>query len=89
MKLHCSWIFLILRRFLKLIKKVNIKTHGQERIHITAILWIVADDAKILPMLVYKGQPNGRVERGLHKNLLVNDKRYLLIANLRHGTIWQ
>ena len=37
-------------------------------IHVTAILLIVADDAKIPPMLVYKGQPDGRVERILHTN---------------------
>ena len=28
-------------------KEVNIKTHGEERIHETAILWIVADDTKL------------------------------------------
>ena len=28
-------------------KEVNIKTYGQERIHITAILWIVTDGTKL------------------------------------------
>ena len=28
-------------------KEVNIKTHGQERIYATVILWIVADGTKL------------------------------------------
>ena len=28
-------------------KEVNIKIHGQERIHVVAILWIVADCTKL------------------------------------------
>ena len=28
-------------------KEVNIKTHGKERIHLTAILWIVAGGTKL------------------------------------------
>ena len=44
-------------------------------IHITSILWNVADGTKISPMLVFEGQPDGRVERRLHKNFLVKDKK--------------
>ena len=56
-------------------KEVNIKTHGQERIHVTAILWIVADGTKLPPMLVFKGKQDGRVEKRLHKNSLVKEKK--------------
>ena len=44
-------------------KEVNIKTYGHEGIHVTAILWIVVDSTKLLPMFVFKGQPDGKVER--------------------------
>ena len=54
-------------------KEVNIKTYEQERIHVTAILWIIADCTKLPQMLVFKGQANGREERRLHKNSLVKD----------------
>ena len=30
-------------------------------------------------MLMFKGQPDGRIERRLHKNSLLKDKRYLLM----------
>ena len=29
------------------LKEVNIKTHGQERIHVTVILWIATDGTKL------------------------------------------
>ena len=35
-------------------KEVNTKTHGQERVHITTIQWIVADGTKLPHMLVFK-----------------------------------
>ena len=44
-------------------KKVVIKTHGQEKVHVTAVLCIIADDTKLPPMLVLKGQPEGRIEK--------------------------
>ena len=43
-------------------KEAVIKTHGQEKVHVTAILCIIADGIKLPPMLVFKGQPEGRVE---------------------------
>ena len=39
-------------------------------------------------MLVFKGQPDGRVERRLNKNWFVKEK-YLLIANRRFGAFRQ
>ena len=50
-------------------KKVSIKTHGQERVHVTSILWIVSDGSKLPPMLVFKGKPFGRVDKRIQKNL--------------------
>ena len=51
-------------------KEVVIKTHGQEKLHVTAILCIIADATK-LPMLVFKWQPEGRVEKNIYiKNIL-------------------
>ena len=55
-------------------KEVNIKTHLQERIHVKAKLWIVADDTKLHSMLVFKGQTDGRFEWRVLKNSLVKDK---------------
>ena len=52
-------------------KIVNIKTHGQEKVRITAILWIVADGTKLPPMLIFKGEPNGRITKELEKYPLV------------------
>ena len=65
-------------------KEVNIKTHEQERIHVTEILWIIADGTKISPMLLFKGKPEGRVERRPHKNSLVKDKE--VSAYCQHKT---
>ena len=50
-------------------KTVNIKTHGQDKVRVTAILWIVADCTKLPPMLTFKGEPNGRIAKNL-KNIL-------------------
>ena len=35
--------------------------------------WILVDETKLPPMLVFKGHPDGRVERRLHKNWLIKD----------------
>ena len=41
-------------------------------------------------MLVFKDKPDGRVDRRFNKKLFAKDKKkYLLIANRRHGTIRQ
>ena len=44
-------------------KEVNIKIHGQERVHVTVILWIIADEIKPPLMLVFKGKPFWQVEK--------------------------
>ena len=41
----------------------------------TAILWIVTDDTKLPPMLIFKGKLDGIVEGRLYKNSLVKDKK--------------
>ena len=46
-------------------KTVNIKTYGQDKVRVTAILWIVAEGTKLLPMLIFKGEPNGRIAKEL------------------------
>ena len=56
-------------------KEVIINTHGQERVHVTAILWIVADGTKLPPMLVFKGISGGRVEKRIQKHSLVKDRK--------------
>ena len=53
--------------------EVNIRTHLQEMIHGTAILWIVDDGTKLSSMLVFKCQPDDRVERRLHQKFFVKD----------------
>ena len=46
-------------------KTVSIQTHGQDKVRVTAILWIVTDGTKLPPMLIFKGEPNGRIAREL------------------------
>ena len=46
-------------------KTLNIKSHGQDKIRVTSILWIVADSTKLPPMLTFKGEPNGRITKEL------------------------
>ena len=54
-------------------KEVDIRPIGK-KINLTAILWIVTDCTKLPQMLVFKGQPDGRVERRrLYKIWLVKD----------------
>ena len=36
---------------------------------ILVILWIEADGTKLIPMLVFKDQPDGRVKRRLNTNI--------------------
>ena len=64
-------------------KEFDIKTHRQEKIHVTAILWIIADGTKLPQMLVFKGQPDGRVERRLNKNWFVKDKKVFAYCQLK------
>ena len=47
-------------------KEVVIKIHGQEKVYVTAILCIIVDSTK-LPMLVFKGQHEGKVEKKIKK----------------------
>ena len=42
-------------------KTVNIKIHGQDKVRVTTILWIVEDGIKLSTMLIFKGEPNGRI----------------------------
>ena len=64
-------------------KEFDIKTHRQEKFHVTAILWIIADGTKLPQMLVFKGQPDGRVERRLNKNWFVKDKKVFAYCQLK------
>ena len=66
-------------------KTVNIKTHGQEKVRVTAILWNVADGAKLPPMLIFKGEPNGRIAKQLEKHPLVESKQAFAYWHKKHG----
>ena len=70
-------------------KEVDIKTHRQEKISVTAILWIIADGTKLPPMLVFKGKSDSRVERSLNKNWLVKDKKVFANCQPKAWTIRQ
>ena len=50
-------------------KEVNIQTHGQERVHVTSILWILSDGSELPPMLVFKGKPFVRDDKWIQKIL--------------------
>ena len=44
-------------------KEVNVKNHNQERVHVTAVIWIVANLIKLPRILVFKVKPFRRVEK--------------------------
>ena len=70
-------------------KEVVIKIHGQEKVHVTAILCIIADATK-LPMLVFIGQHEGRVEKKIFKKILKYKViKYLLIIEEKLGIMKQ
>ena len=50
-------------------KIVNIQTHGQDKVRLTAILWIVAYGTKLSPMLIFKDESNRRIAKEL-ENIL-------------------
>ena len=56
-------------------KTVNIKTHSQDKVRVTAILLIVADDTKLQPMLIFKGEHNGIIAIELEKHPLAESKQ--------------
>ena len=56
-------------------KTVNIKIHSRDKVRVTAILWIVVDGTKLPPMLIFKGEPNGRIAKELEKHPLVESKQ--------------
>ena len=57
---------------------------------LTAILCITADATKLPPMLVFKGQPGGRVEKIILKNILQYKViKYLLIVKEKIGIMKQ
>ena len=64
------------------LKEFNIKVHGQERIHLIGILWIVGNGSKLPTILVFKSQPDGRVQRRLNKNSLVKDKKGICLLSI-------
>ena len=55
-------------------KTVNIKTHGQDKVRVTAILWIVVDGTKLPPMLIFKGEPTANDEQSSHLLLEEEDE---------------
>ena len=59
-------------------------THGQERIHVTAILWIVANETKLPPMFVFEGNPFRLVVKN-QKHSLVKRKQFFCILSKRLG----
>ena len=61
-------------------KEVVIKTHGQEKVHVTAILCIIADGTKLPPMLVFKGQPEGRVEKKIKTSSNTKSENICLLS---------
>ena len=66
-------------------KTVNIKTHGQEKVRVTAVLWIIADGTKLPPVLVFKGKPDGRIAKELGKHPLVESKQ---VFSYWHRKAW-
>ena len=66
-------------------KTINIKTHCQDKVRVTAILWIVADGTKLPPMMIFKGEPNGRIAKELESIFKTKANKYLLIDIKKPG----
>ena len=56
-------------------RSVNAKTFGSDRNRISLILCISANELKLPSLIIFKGQPNGRIESLLSKNDFVKNKK--------------
>ena len=56
-------------------RSVNVKTFGSDRNRISLILCISANGLKLPPLIIFKGQLNGRIESLLSKNNYVKNKK--------------
>ena len=56
-------------------RSVNVKTFGSDRNRISLILCISANELKLPSLIIFKGQPNGRIESLLSKNDFVKNKK--------------
>ena len=57
------------------VKKADTKTYDQEKIRVTAILSIVADDTKLPQILIFSGHPNRLIAKEIQKIPLAEDKQ--------------
>ena len=68
-------------------RNINVKTFGRERNRISIILCISASGLKLPPLIIFKDQPNGRIEKVLSINIHVKLKNYMNYVNLINGLI--
>ena len=61
-------------------KSINIRSNGGEKTRITVILLISASGEKLPPLLIFKGEKDGRKEKALNNNEYCRKKKYLLFA---------
>lgn len=61
-------------------RSVNVKTFGSDRNRISLILCISAIGLKLPPLVIFKGQPNGRIESLLSKNDYVKHKKIYVLC---------
>ena len=62
-------------------KTIIIKTQQKDKFCLTVLLTITADESKLPPFLIFKGKPNGTIEKELSKD------KYLQLINILYHAI--
>lgn len=65
-------------------RNVIIRTQSQDEWHVSMILTKIAICGKLPPYLIFKGKPNGKINRELN-NIYVKAKKFLLIVMQMFG----
>ena len=56
-------------------RSINVKTFGTERNRISLILCVSANGLKLPLLIIFRGQPHGRIESLLSKNTYIKNKK--------------
>ena len=61
-------------------KTSKVKTFGSDKERISVLLGILAECRKLPPLIIFRGKPNGTIEKNLKKNRLVMDKKIFIVC---------
>lgn len=62
-------------------KTIIIKTQQKDKFCLTVLLTITADESKLPPFLIFKGKPNGTIEKELSKDKYALANKYFIPCN--------